>query len=112
MVQGGEQLRLAFEPRQTLGIARNGGRQHFDSDVAMQTRIARPIHLTHPADAEDFRHLVHADTERVLERDALRPCFVQLAQRFASGVGGQHRFEPRGKFGIYQRKCRDLTGLF
>ena len=47
MVQGGERLRLAREPREPLGIAREELGQHLDGDVAIELRVARAIHLAH-----------------------------------------------------------------
>ena len=37
---------------QAIGIGGEGLRQHFKSDVAIQLRIARAIHLAHTAFAE------------------------------------------------------------
>ena len=50
--QRGEHLRFAAEPREAIGIVGDGRQQHFDRDVAIQLRIARAIHLAHPARAE------------------------------------------------------------
>ena len=43
MVQQGERLRLVLEPRHTIRIACEGGRQHLDRDIAAEVRIAGPI---------------------------------------------------------------------
>ena len=42
-------VRFALEPRQRFRIARDGGRNDFDRDVTIQTRVARAIDLAHSA---------------------------------------------------------------
>ena len=57
MVERGQRLRFAGEPRQPIGIAGEGVRQDFQRDVAVQLRVPRAIHLAHaagPDGAEDF----------------------------------------------------------
>ena len=49
MIQRGEHLRFALEARQTVGIAANDVGQDLERDVALQLRVARAIHLAHPA---------------------------------------------------------------
>src|SRR5258705_13903220 len=48
MVQGGEELSFALEPREPLRVLSHRGQQHLDRDVAIQLRVARAIHLAHP----------------------------------------------------------------
>jgi len=48
MIEGGEQLRLTLEPGDAFGIVRKRVGQHFDCDLAVQSRIARAIHLALP----------------------------------------------------------------
>ena len=62
MVQRRERLRLALEPRQALGIGREGLRQHLQGNLAVQPRIARAIDLAHPARAEGGDDFVGAET--------------------------------------------------
>jgi len=45
-------LSLATEPREPIGIVRDGRQQHFDRDVAIQLRIPRAIHLAHSTGAK------------------------------------------------------------
>ena len=52
MIQRGERSRLALEACEPLGIVRECFRQDLQGDVAPQPRIARSIHLTHPAFAK------------------------------------------------------------
>jgi hypothetical protein len=51
MIQGGENLSFALEARQAIEIECELRREDLDRDVAIQLRIARPIHLPHPARA-------------------------------------------------------------
>ena len=46
---------------QPLGIEREGGRQDLDRHIAPQLRIARAIHLAHPARAEQRDDSIDAD---------------------------------------------------
>ena len=52
MIQRGEDLRLAPEPGEALGIEREGVGQHLQRDVAAEVRIAGAIDLAHAAGAE------------------------------------------------------------
>ena len=45
-------LGLTLEPRQSLGIVREGLGKNFDRDLAVEFRIARAIDLAHTARAE------------------------------------------------------------
>ena len=55
VVQRRQDLRLALEPRQPLRVLRHRLRQHLDRDVAVELRVPRPVHLSHPARAERRR---------------------------------------------------------
>ena len=52
MIERGEQLRFALEPRETIRVADEGVGQHLDRDVAAQLGVARAIDLAHAAGAE------------------------------------------------------------
>ena len=52
MIQGRQDVRLALKAREAAGIVGERLGQHFDRDLAVQLRIARPIHLAHPAGAK------------------------------------------------------------
>ena len=49
MIERGEQLRFALEPRQAVRIERELRGQHLQGDFAIQLRVARAIHLAHGA---------------------------------------------------------------
>ena len=61
MVERGQHLRLSAEARQAVGVVGNGGQQHLDRDVAIQLRIAGPIHLPHATRAEGGEDFVRTD---------------------------------------------------
>jgi hypothetical protein len=48
VIQRSDQVRFALEPREALPVAGEGARQHLQSDVAVQLRVAAPIHLPMP----------------------------------------------------------------
>ena len=52
MIERGEQLRLAFETSQSIGIGRKRLRQHLDCNITLQSRIARSIHFAHSASTD------------------------------------------------------------
>ena len=52
MVERGEDLRLALEAREPLGIARERVGQNLQRDVAVELGVAGPIDLAHPAGAD------------------------------------------------------------
>src|SRR5438034_4736149 len=62
MIQRGERLRFTLKPRKAVGVACEGLGQDLDRHVAIQSRIARPIHLPHPAFADPGRDAVDAET--------------------------------------------------
>ena len=73
VIERGEDLRLAREPRQPLAVAGEAGRQHLDGDVALQAVVARAIDLAHAAGPDRSDDLVvtecrarrqHAGTSR------------------------------------------------
>ncbi len=61
MIQRGQHLCLALEPREPIGIERERFGQDLQRDVAIQLRVARAIDLAHPACAE--RRLNFVGTE-------------------------------------------------
>src|SRR5262245_11643380 len=57
MRQRRDGLRFPLESRASIRIGRDAWRQHFDRDVATESRVARPIDLAHSSranDAQDF----------------------------------------------------------
>ena len=61
MVQRGEQLRLAREARQPLGIVGERGGQDLDGDVAIESRVAGAIDLAHAARPEGAGDFIRTD---------------------------------------------------
>ena len=47
MIERGEQLRLPVESHHPLGISCRVRVEHLDRDLAVQSGVARPIHLSH-----------------------------------------------------------------
>jgi hypothetical protein len=61
MVQRREGLGFACEPDEPFGVARENVGQHFDRNVAIQRRVARPIHLPHAAGAEGRKDFIRTE---------------------------------------------------
>jgi hypothetical protein len=62
MVERREELRLALEALQAVGIGGPYGRQDLDRDVTAQRRVARPVDLAHASGAECRENLVRSET--------------------------------------------------
>jgi hypothetical protein len=62
MAQRGEYLRFALEPRESIGIAGNRLRQHFDRDGAIQVCVDGAIDLAHTAHTDLGADFVRAET--------------------------------------------------
>ena len=52
MIERGEHLRFACEPREPVGVAGERVGQDLERDIAIELRVARAIHLAHPARAD------------------------------------------------------------
>ena len=52
VVERGEQMRLALEAPQAVGVLGHLRRQDLDRDVAVEVRVGRAVDLAHPAGAE------------------------------------------------------------
>jgi|KBSSwiStaDraftv2_1062776.scaffolds.fasta_scaffold16154_6 hypothetical protein len=57
----GQRLCFTFKPGETIGIAGDGGEQHFDRNAATEFQVASAIDLSHPADAQRFDDFVLAE---------------------------------------------------
>jgi hypothetical protein len=68
VIEGGERLRLSVEARQPLGVARDEWRHDLQRHVAMEPRVARAVHLSHAALADERGHFVRAETGTGRER--------------------------------------------
>jgi hypothetical protein len=60
VIECGEHLCLSLEARHAVGIAREQRGQHFQRDVAIQLRIATPVHLAHGARTDQGGDFVRA----------------------------------------------------
>src|SRR5438045_511707 len=58
MVQRREELCFALKPRQPIHVLRKALGQDFERDLALQPRVARAIHLAHPAGAKRGESLI------------------------------------------------------
>ena len=61
MVQGGEHFRFALKTREPIDLGREGRWQDLDRDLALESRVGRPIHLPHPAFPDRRRNFVDAE---------------------------------------------------
>lgn len=60
MIERGQYLRFALEPREPFGIGRERLSQHLQRHVAIELPVARTIHLAHPAGSERRNDLERA----------------------------------------------------
>ncbi len=67
MVQRGQQVRFAPEPRQTVGVGGDGFRQDLHRDVTPESRVARAVDLAHAAGPDGGEDLEGADGRARLE---------------------------------------------
>jgi hypothetical protein len=58
MVQGGKCPGLAAKPAAKLRADAGGVEHELQRDVAVQLRVVRPVHDSHPAFADLFEHAV------------------------------------------------------
>ena len=61
MIERREDLRFAREAREAIGIVRDRRQQDFDRHIAIQLRIAGPIHLPHATRAKCGEDLIRAE---------------------------------------------------
>ena len=62
---------FAIEAGQPFRVARERLRQNLERDVAVETRVARPVNLAHAAGAERLDDLVHTKTRTGSQRHEL-----------------------------------------
>ena len=60
MIERGEDLRLALEAGEAVGIGGEGRWQELEGDVAVEPRVARAVDLAHAAGADCRDDLVWA----------------------------------------------------
>jgi hypothetical protein len=61
MIERGEDFRFALEPRDAFRVSRERLGEDFDGDVAIEPRVARPIHFAHPASPDSGENLVRTE---------------------------------------------------
>ena len=61
VIEQREDLRFALEAGEALGVEHKGLWQNLQGDVAIQHRVARPIHVSHPAGTDGVLNLVIAE---------------------------------------------------
>ena len=64
VIERGQRLRLALEPRDALGIRSELLQDDFDRDVAVEATVARLIDDAHASRTESFEDLVRAEMRR------------------------------------------------
>jgi hypothetical protein len=68
MIERREDLRLAAETGEPVGVARHHWQQHLDRDIAIERRVASAIHLAHSAGAQGEADLVRSEAVASCER--------------------------------------------
>ena len=68
----GERPRLALEPRDPVGVARDGLGEDLDGDLAAETGVAGAVDLSHPAGAEWAEDLVRTEPRAPVEHVGVR----------------------------------------
>ena len=61
VVERGQNMGLTLEAGQSFGVAGQVIGQDLNGDLAIQFRVAGPVHHAHPAAAEFFQDLVMGD---------------------------------------------------
>src|SRR5688572_7665620 len=64
MIERGQHLRFTPEPREPIGIAREGVWQDFQRDLAIQSGVAGAVDLTHSAFAKFGKDLVGSEARQ------------------------------------------------
>src|SRR5262245_21686457 len=95
MIERREHLRLAREPRATVGIGGERVRQDLQRDVAIQLRVAGPIHFAHTTRAEQADHLIAAEPRAGRE-----------------GHGRRRLYRPQRNVGVNRCGRRAPSGLW
>ena len=54
MVEGGEEMGLALEAGEALGVAGDLGRKRLDGDLAAELRVGGAVDLPHPPRSQDL----------------------------------------------------------
>ena len=62
MIQCRSGVRLLFEACPAGRVGQDVGRENLQRNVATETRVARPIHFSHPASAKRADNLIRTQT--------------------------------------------------
>ena len=115
MIEQREDLRFALEAGEAFGVEHKGLWQNLQRDVAIQLRVARPIHLSHPAGADGVLNLVIAEAGASRQGQSARQTWPILADA-AGPLGaatificiGRGRSTPAISPRIYIAGCNDI----
>ena len=61
MVEGGEEVGLALEAGEALGVARDLGRENLDRHLPAELGVGGPVDLSHPPGSEGSQDLVETE---------------------------------------------------
>ena len=102
--------RFPLEPRERVGIGRDGLRENFDRHVAIQLRVPRPLHLSHPARADRRENLLRAEASPGGKCHGISAKGILSRDNVGAGNGGRtrdiHPGKERSRFGT----LRDVSG--
>ena len=101
VVERGQQLRLATEPRETFRIIRERFGQHLDGDVATELGVSSPIDLAHPARAEQRDDFIRAEAGAASQSQAAVDYTSGTAARTRSALSSG---ECLARTGTHQRR--------
>ena len=73
MIQRGQELRLALEAREAIGIGGEQVGEDLDRDVAIQFPVAGAIHLPHPALAKLGENVIRPNGGSNIEGHSASP---------------------------------------
>ncbi len=60
VVERCQHLRLAFEPREAIGVVGDGRQEHFERHIAMEFAVVRQVDFAHPSASQVGADLVRA----------------------------------------------------
>jgi hypothetical protein len=61
VVERRQDLRFPFESGEPIGIGGNEGGEYLHGDVAIQSRVAGAIHLSHPTRSDELENFVDSE---------------------------------------------------
>jgi hypothetical protein len=79
MIEGGEGLSFACEPREAVVIVGNRFRQDFEGDIAIEFRIAGAVDLPHPSFTDLHCDVVDAEADAGSEGQLCEGLYVRGA---------------------------------